>query len=262
MCSSSDSYTQEPSADCTSTGGPVSTAPDAVIKVTSQIINASTFALRSDLPAPDAVELSVVSCVAKALVLAIENPKQTAHGNEQIAPGIFDSSVVPNISVDRYLQRLKSVFDCSDEVFILAVILVDRLLEKEGLQPEKVTMRKVHRLFLGSLVVTVKYNQDLVYGNSHYARAGGMHVKEVNRLERFILRGLDYDLHVHPEQYYHYERTLRVLRLQPASTAPQALSSPKAGYAKAGCASAVASAAMAKAPADSRVRETFGVVST
>lgn len=259
MCSSRDSYTQEPSADCTSTGGPVSTAPDAVPKATSQIINASTFAPRSDLPAPGAVELSVVSCVAKALVLAIENPKPSAI--EQTAPGIFDSSVVPNISVDRYLQRLKSVFDCSDEVFILAVILVDRLLEKEGLQPEKVTMRNVHRLFLGSLVVTVKYNQDLVYGNSHYARAGGMHVKEVNRLERFILRGLDYDLHVHPEQYYHYERTLRVLRLQPASSVPQPLSSPKAGYAKAACVNAV-SAAMAKAPADSRVRETFGVVST
>merc|ERR1719424_2785366 len=79
-------------------------------------------------------------------------------------------------------------------------------------------MMNVHRLYLASLIVTVKYNEDLVYGNSHYARAGGIQLREVNRLERFFLRALDYDLRVLPDQYNHYERSLHQLRPQPATS--------------------------------------------
>merc|ERR1719330_995408 len=72
----------------------------------------------------------------------------------------------------------------------------------------RLSMRNVHRLFLASLVVSVKYHEDLVYANSHYAKAGGVHLREVNRLERVILMALDFDLRVPPEQYQIYEASL------------------------------------------------------
>lgn len=194
----------------------MTTAPDYTTRaVGSQIISTGALNPGDDLPPPDSTEL--VRCVARALVLAIESPRHPSSvDSTQAGPGIFDSSVVPNISVERYLQRLKAVFECSDAIFVLALITVDRLLEKESLEPlpHRITMMNVHRLYFAALIVNCKFNEDLVYGNSHYARAGGIQLREVNRLERFLVRALDYDFHVKPDVYHLYERSLRVLRSQ------------------------------------------------
>jgi hypothetical protein len=186
----------------------------------SQFISASTLdqcTYQDDLTASNSAEL--VGCVARALVLAIETPRlrsreqssQISAPPTQVVPcNVFDSSQVPNISVERYLTRLKAVFQCSDAAFVLALIIVDRLLTKSDQEPHRLTMVNVHRLFLAGLIVSVKFNEDLVYGNSHYAKAGGIRLREVNRLERHLLWVLDYQIHVQPEEYMLYQRTLLV----------------------------------------------------
>jgi len=123
------------------------------------------------------------------------------------AATVFDSSAVPPIAINRYLMRLSATFRCSDATFIAALIVVDRLLEYDGGRLP-LTMRNVHRLFFASLVVAVKYHEDLVYSNSHYAKAGGVHLREVNRLERVLLVALDFDLRVEPEHFHTYEAAL------------------------------------------------------
>lgn len=176
---------------------------------------------------------TLAESVAHALAVAIDDPQMhrlwssaacQPHGprrrqrwcildesTSSKALSVFDSAEIPGIGVDRYLLRLKSVFRCSDAAFVAALILLDRFLGSCGRdgRPQPLTMRNVHRLFLASLVVAVKYNEDMVYGNGHYAKAGGVHVREVNRLERYLLGALDYDLHVYPEQYTKYEMALR-----------------------------------------------------
>merc|ERR1719434_215620 len=87
------------------------------------------------------------------------------------------------------------------------VIMVDRLLEYDGGRLP-LTMRNVHRVFLASLVAAAKYHEDLVYSNSHYAKAGGVHLREVNRLERVLLAVIDFDLRVEPDQYRIYEAAI------------------------------------------------------
>merc|ERR1719434_327928 len=104
-------------------------------------------------------------------------------------------------------MRLSTNFKCSDATFIAALIVVDRLLGYDGGRLP-LTMRNVHRVFLASLVVAVKYHEDLVYSNSHYAKAGGVHLREVNRLERVLLATLDFDLRVEPDLYRLYEVAL------------------------------------------------------
>jgi hypothetical protein len=120
---------------------------------------------------------------------------------------VFDSSSVPPIEIEKYLMRLAVTFRCSDASFVAALIVVDRLLAYDGGRLP-LTKRNVHRVFLASLVVAVKYHEDLVYSNGYYAKAGGVHVREVNRLERALLTSLDFGLRVHPEQYKFYENML------------------------------------------------------
>lgn len=135
--------------------------------------------------------------------LLLRTQEDTRH-----AATVFDSSAIPPITVDKYLQRLCATFRCSDASFVAALIIVDRLLEFDGGRLP-LTMRNVHRIFLASLIVSVKYNEDLVYSNSHYAKAGGVHLREINRLERVLLQSLDFNVKVEPEQYQLYEDALR-----------------------------------------------------
>jgi len=170
---------------------------------------------------------ALVEGVAQALQWAISNPNGRAFINNSLSrkldsgnfprrrsleetrqvATVLDSSTIPQISIYKYLLRLSANFRCSDASFVAALIIIDRLLEyDDGRLP--LTMRNVHRAFLASLVVSVKFNEDLVYSNSHYAKAGGVHLKEVNRLERALLSSLDFDLRVEPEQYRIYETCL------------------------------------------------------
>lgn len=171
----------------------------------------------------------LVENVAQALSWAIEDPSGHQSWNTSVfsnlsseelcgkrrrgaeetkqAATVFDSSQIPPIGVHPYLSRLCATFRCSDATFIAALIVVDRVLGYDGGRLP-ITMRNVHRLFLGALVVAVKYHEDLVYANSHYAKSGGVRLREVNRLERTILLALDFDLRVSPEQYRLYEDIL------------------------------------------------------
>mmetsp|Transcript_13691 Transcript_13691/g.28611 ORF Transcript_13691/g.28611 Transcript_13691/m.28611 type:complete len:396 (-) Transcript_13691:36-1223(-) len=172
---------------------------------------------------------ALVQSVAQALSWAINDPAGHTSWNTSVcqtptlslkkrrgaeetrqAATVFDSSAIPPISIDKYLTRLSATFRCSDAMFIAALILVDRLLEYDGGRLP-LTMRNVHRIFFASLVVAVKYHEDLVYSNNHYAKAGGVHLREVNRLERVLLAALDFDLRVEPEQYRLYEGALLAL---------------------------------------------------
>lgn len=173
----------------------------------------------------------LVEAVAHALSIAVKDPsghapfwkstsspaepgaaKQCSRDYDQTrqAVMVFDSSAIPPIGIDKYLARLNSTFRCSEATFIAALVLVDRLLEYDG-GHVPLTMLNVHRVYLASLVVAAKFHEDLVYSNAHYAKAGGVHLKEVNRLERVLLAALDFDLRVSPEEYRVYEATLRAL---------------------------------------------------
>jgi len=181
---------------------------------------------------------ALVEGVAQALSWAISDPAGHASWKAALGPSagsgsvrcqgaeaarqavtVFDSSTVPPITINKYLMRLSANFRCSDATFLAALIMVDRLLECNGGRVP-LTMRNVHRIFLASLVVAAKYHEDLVYSNRHYAKAGGVHVREVNRLEREVLAALDFDLRVQPEQYRLYEAALLGRRRCPEAPAP------------------------------------------
>jgi len=170
---------------------------------------------------------ALVASVAQALSFAINDPtghnswalshhrdspckRRRGAAETQRSATVFDSSAIPPIGIEKYLMRLSVTFRCSDASFIAALIVVDRLLQYDGGRLP-LTMRNVHRIFFASLVVAVKYHEDLVYSNSHYAKAGGVHLREVNRLERVLLMALDFDLRIAPEQYETYEAALLAL---------------------------------------------------
>eukprot|EP00826_Nyctotherus_ovalis_P052190 TRINITY_DN6590_c0_g2_i2.p2 TRINITY_DN6590_c0_g2~~TRINITY_DN6590_c0_g2_i2.p2 ORF type:complete len:228 (-),score=25.83 TRINITY_DN6590_c0_g2_i2:159-842(-) len=114
----------------------------------------------------------------------------------------FDCIRVPKISLPEYLERIKSYSDCSDFCFVLAFIYIDRfLLNNPG---SALSRRNIHRLLFAAIVLAIKYLDDIYFDNQTYAQIGGVPIRELNLMERAMLRALGYELYVSGELSLQY----------------------------------------------------------
>eukprot|EP00826_Nyctotherus_ovalis_P023389 TRINITY_DN17970_c0_g1_i2.p1 TRINITY_DN17970_c0_g1~~TRINITY_DN17970_c0_g1_i2.p1 ORF type:complete len:184 (-),score=30.77 TRINITY_DN17970_c0_g1_i2:74-625(-) len=125
-------------------------------------------------------------------------------------PSVLNSSKPPPITIAAYISRFNSHMQCPKEVFVAAMVYVDRAVARNaGLV---VTSRNVHRLVAGALVVADKFWCDEFMPNSDYARVAGMRCGDVNAVEREMLRLLDFDMYIGEKEYEDYCRRLKMLK--------------------------------------------------
>jgi hypothetical protein len=118
----------------------------------------------------------------------------------------FDSSKIPQISLFKYVERLKNLGHCETS-FLFALIYIDRIISADS--TFALTERNVHRLFFTCTIVAEKFMNDDVYFNSYYALVGGVHLREMNRLEAILLHALMWRLGVSQEEYDEKKEELR-----------------------------------------------------
>ena len=94
---------------------------------------------------------------------------------------------------------------CSKECFILALIYIDRLIQRNNFL---LTELNVHRVIVTSVLLAAKFFDDAYYNNAYYAKVGGVLVEEMNNLEAQFLFKIDFSLRVLPEVFEKYEAEL------------------------------------------------------
>ena len=126
---------------------------------------------------------------------------------QSIIPSVFDSSRVPDIMIHDYLARIHQYAECSESCYTLALIYIDRvLMMNPGLT---LTMRNIHRLILTSIVLAIKFSDDIYADNGSYAKIGGISLIELNYLEVEMLNLLRYTLFVNQNVYLQYLNELQ-----------------------------------------------------
>ncbi|CDJ38072.1 Cyclin like protein 3b (Fragment) [Eimeria tenella] len=131
----------------------------------------------------------------------------------------FDSICPPATSIAAYIPRLYRHFRCSEEVFVFALIYLDRVIRANHI---RINALNIHRLVLAASVVGVKFVEDVRYSNRYYARVGGVSLTELNRLELAFLKLVKFDLMVSKEEYAVYRSTvLLACPWRPVSSVPQ-----------------------------------------
>lgn len=114
----------------------------------------------------------------------------------------FHSVRAPQLSIHEYLARVSKYFQCSHECFVLSLVYIDRIVK---LHPEfSICSLNIHRLLVTSVMLAVKFFDDVYYSNAYYAKVGGIRTKEVNALETQFLRLIDWRMAVSPEEYDQY----------------------------------------------------------
>ncbi|KAI8363076.1 hypothetical protein B0O80DRAFT_432649 [Mortierella sp. GBAus27b] len=133
---------------------------------------------------------------------------------------INSSSYVPSEKVMMtqadIFDFMRFIFDCGQnlgaENAIITLIYVERMTELGNLSFHAINWR---RLLLGALVLSIKVWEDLAVFNSDVcAIFEGLHVKDVNALERFSMAKLQYNVSVKRSVYASYYFRLREISEQ------------------------------------------------
>ncbi|KXZ50651.1 CYCU1 protein [Gonium pectorale] len=107
---------------------------------------------------------------------------------------VFHGLRPPPIGLQAYLERVAKYTKCSPVCFIMALVYMDHLAQRD---PDMLpTPFNVHRLLLSGVLLAAKLTDDHYFNNAFYGRVGGVSVQEINRLELELLRLMDYRLHV------------------------------------------------------------------
>ncbi|KAG5494622.1 hypothetical protein JIQ42_02236 [Leishmania sp. Namibia] len=139
-------------------------------------------------PAPIAAPVDVappeMPPLAQLCALALQYRCDLSHEMDQNIRSCFHSSRVPSISLWDYVRRFAKYSNCSEECFVLAIVLMDRYVCKTKIP---ITLRNVHRLYITAMTLSVKLRDDSYYSNAYYASIGGVVNAELNVLELELL---------------------------------------------------------------------------
>lgn len=90
---------------------------------------------------------------------------------------------------------------------IVSVVLAPLQFYNYTLKSKKqLTNFFVFRLVIGSVLVLTKFYNDVFYSNADIASIGGLTVEDLNRIERYLLETVDYQIYISSEEFQMYEQ--------------------------------------------------------
>jgi hypothetical protein len=113
----------------------------------------------------------------------------------------FAHKHVPKISLFDYLLRIQNYSKVEDSTLIIALIYIDRICKKKGIVLSKYN---IHRLLFTSILIAIKYNEDIICDNLYYSKIAGVTKKELQVLEYEFMKIIDFDLFVSNKIYQTY----------------------------------------------------------
>eukprot|EP01138_Halocafeteria_seosinensis_P015740 gb/GECG01016061.1/.p1 GENE.gb/GECG01016061.1/~~gb/GECG01016061.1/.p1 ORF type:complete len:284 (+),score=30.18 gb/GECG01016061.1/:1-852(+) len=151
-----------------------------------------------------------------------ENDKK---GSDSSPVTKFHALRAPAISILDYLERILRYASCSSECFILALIYIDRLIQRNQLV---LSSLNVHRIIITSVMLAAKFFDDQYFNNAYYAKVGGVPCDEMNALEMEFLFSINFSLHVNTDTYCRYFAELSShmqpsVEMQPIPPTPETL---------------------------------------
>lgn len=117
----------------------------------------------------------------------------------------FHALRAPSITVRNYLERILKYANCSGECFVLALVYIDRLIQRNNYV---INSLNVHRIVITSVMLAAKFFDDHYYNNTYYAKIGGVPRNEMNLLELEFLFLVNFSLYLDPDEYRKYHTEL------------------------------------------------------
>jgi hypothetical protein len=118
---------------------------------------------------------------------------------------IFDSKEIPQISLKKYLSRILKYAKPQPSSIIISLILIDKICEHSKIN---LNQKNIHKIFLTSIIIAIKYNEDEYFTNNYYSKVGGILEKELFHLEYTFLKILNFNVFIDETIYENYYNKL------------------------------------------------------
>lgn len=128
--------------------------------------------------------------------------------HERGIPTCFELDQVPRLSLDKYITRVVNFIPCTVESFIISIAYLYRISQHT---PYLINTHSVHILFITSLLVASKYNDDRYYNNKYYARVGGISYLTLNKLEIEFLKYVNFECYVSLDEF---KKFIHIINIQ------------------------------------------------
>ena len=64
----------------------------------------------------------------------------------------------------------------------------------------------IHQLLFTSIIIAIKYNEDLYYDNKYYAKIAGVTPKELQKMEGEFLKLIKFELYINKKIFDKYKQ--------------------------------------------------------
>jgi hypothetical protein len=159
---------------------------------------------------------NIIKCVSLILAEIIEEndlnneeeeeevEKNTVNNNSKLflnLESLFKSSKIPEISIEKFIERLAKYTLIEESTLIISLMYIDRYCD---CSKNKLSMFNIHRLLIISVLLSIKFNEDENFSNEHYCKVGGIKVEEMIALELEYLKSIEWNIFVKSEDYEIY----------------------------------------------------------
>jgi len=117
----------------------------------------------------------------------------------------FSANESPQISILDYLYRIKKYSNLENNTLICSLIYIDKLCT---LNETVLTDLNIHRILFTAILLSIKYNEDLIYRMEFYAKIAGVSLKELQKLESEFLEKINFELFISEEDFEKYKKYL------------------------------------------------------
>jgi hypothetical protein len=148
----------------------------------------------------------LISAVSSLLVHLVERNAEVPLPEDH-ASGLFASDWKYHwVKVSDYMDRLKEWVACGPESFVVAVCLLKRLEALQAIPP--LTQLTANRVYFACLMLAVKMTEDETLNNADFAKVACVSLQELNELELYVLKALNFSCCVAPEEFFQTRRDL------------------------------------------------------
>ena len=133
--------------------------------------------------------------------------EENTYRRNKVIKNCFYIKNPPNMNFLDFSKRIIKYVKPECSTLVISLIYIDILLnlDRENLF---LTENNIFKIFLTSLVLATKYNEDLYDDNGYFSKVGGVSLPEINSLEREFLILLDYKMYVGDDLFKIYEENL------------------------------------------------------
>ena len=118
---------------------------------------------------------------------------------------VFSAKDPPQISILDYLNRIKYYSQIENNTLICSLIYIDKLCTISEIV---LTELNIHRILFTAILLSLKYNEDLIYKMDYYSKIAGVSLKELKKLESEFVSKINFELYINEKDFEKYREYL------------------------------------------------------